>query len=92
MLIPCLLCGSTKNKTIDKDYINHMVCEYEVVCAKCESYLNYWAYGYYQGPNTLKELINWKPYPLWMRFEILFKMFYWIVRNKIYCQYKKGEK
>lgn len=88
MYIPCLICGETEDKIITTDYLNGLVCEYEIVCAKCGGFLNYWSYGQYSEPRTIKELMSWRTYRIRERIEILLKTFYWIFRRRV-CMYLK---
>lgn len=58
----CLVCGCTKEKRITKDIVQGYVGESLIVCDECGTQKNYWAYGYYQYPNTrlgqLKEIYD----------------------------------
>ena len=60
--IPCK-CGCRETK-IGKEYLLDTygpVCEYEILCAKCGTIVNYWAYGYLEFPVTWTERFwyNW---------------------------------
>lgn len=41
----CPECGSKETKRINKDWIDNLVCEYELRCAECNHQLAYWSYG-----------------------------------------------
>lgn len=48
----CHNCRSENTKHITRDMIDHIVSEYEIVCANCGTSLNYWAYGNLEFPET----------------------------------------
>lgn len=56
-----------KCKSIEQDEINFdnldgygsTILEYDVVCANCGEYLNHYAYGYMEIPETKTEYIKW---------------------------------
>ena len=56
--IPCK-CGCRETKVGREFRIDNLgpVCEYELKCAQCGHIVNYWAYGYFQAPNTWSEYI-----------------------------------
>ena len=81
-MLPCLKCSCPKTEAINKCYMDYTVCECELVCANCKKTVNYWAYGYYQDPNTLKELIGWKGFSVGLRFKLVLISLYWIIKNK----------
>lgn len=85
--IPCFKCGCTETDSITKDTINHIACEVEIVCHECGNQVNYWAYGAYMEPCTLKELLGWGMYPLWLRLEMFFKGLYLLIKFRR----KRGE-
>jgi hypothetical protein len=58
----CPKCKSTKttDKNIDRlDGYGSTVLEYDLVCAKCGHYINHWAYGYMQEPETKIAYLKW---------------------------------
>ena len=47
----CEKCSTVNiEKTIDT--VANVVCEFQVVCPKCEHAANYWAYGSYMEPTS----------------------------------------
>jgi hypothetical protein len=38
-------CGSISFKTINRDFIENILCEYEVYCKECNQSVGYWSYG-----------------------------------------------
>jgi len=49
----CPKCGSEKFYKIQKDILDEgTVSEYEIRCIECDSYVNYWYYGFYDNEIT----------------------------------------
>lgn len=46
--LKCEKCGCRKFKEDNYDYLEHYVCEYDVICKCCGSIEGHWAYGYNQ--------------------------------------------
>ena len=79
--LPCFSCGSKEFKLHPMAYINHIVAEELITCKECGKEVNYWAYGHYENPNTLKELISWKSFSIKYRLKLFLKY--------LYCNIKK---
>jgi transcription elongation factor Elf1 len=56
--LPCPKCGSRNTTEANYDFLDHIVCEYDIVCADCEVTVNHWAYGNVQDVEKYTEL--WK--------------------------------
>lgn len=70
--IPCRECGSTQVEETPVDYINHMVSESVIKCARCNTTLNYWAYGSYEEPTTRLGQMGFSLYLNWTGFKRFF--------------------
>lgn len=62
-LMKCPKCGSHKTKEKTIDFIEHTVCEFELVCRECGAHINYWGYGYYEEPTTRLEKYAYGAHP-----------------------------
>ncbi len=54
-VVPCLACGSREADSVVKDRIDGTACEAEIICRKCRSVQNYWAYGHYESATRYSE-------------------------------------
>lgn len=55
----CPKCGGEEVVSATKETVANVVCECEETCRDCGTFRNYWAYGFYQYPETKTELICW---------------------------------
>lgn len=58
----CPKCKSKKQKDINVDRLDgygSTILEYDVVCADCGQFLNHYAYGYFEVPDTKIDYIKW---------------------------------
>ncbi len=78
--LPCFKCGCTETDSITKDTINRMACEIEIVCRKCGNPVNYWAYGTLMEPDTFRQLLQCKMYPIWLRLQLFVKGIYVLIK------------
>lgn len=53
----CSNCKSTEFVETAKEYIEGVVCEYNVTCKNCNTDLGYWAYGGF-SPEYARDYLN----------------------------------
>lgn len=61
-IIKCSKCKSTEQKETNIDRLDgwgSIILEYDIVCADCGHYLNHYAYGYLEVPETRIEYVKW---------------------------------
>lgn len=65
----CPKCGSRDDHWEVVDIINGIVCEAKIICDDCGAFVNYWAYGHCEYPETYTGLLAEKFYYFchWLR-------------------------
>lgn len=54
----CPKCGCKETKSIVKDRIDHIICEEETRCAKCDYLIDFWVYGHSASINKRTEQLR----------------------------------
>lgn len=51
----CKNCGCSNFKNKTTDFIEHIVCEQEIICKNCDTVVNYWFYGHFQNHDFMDD-------------------------------------
>ena len=73
LLSKCQMCGG-ETESVDRAYLDHILCEFAVRCKKCNRLVAYWAYGNWDGPTTKTDALWFKIYFLKRKIKNLLRL------------------